>query len=97
MFNAHGDQLICNDALTSSRERLYEMMKQQQFCDAVLGTSLHSVKVREVLCMTTGHSRYGQKETNFQMCFQTGILKKLLYPFQPPKMQNLEKKNQVFK
>ena len=45
LFNAHGDQLICNDALSSSRERLYEMMKQQQFCDAVLATTLHSIKV----------------------------------------------------
>ncbi|XP_076471877.1 uncharacterized protein LOC143301459 [Babylonia areolata] len=55
VFSAHGD-LICNDTLTSSRERLYEMMKQQQFCDAVLGTSLHSIKVHKaVLCSASAY------------------------------------------
>ncbi|XP_070200820.1 uncharacterized protein [Littorina saxatilis] len=56
LFNAHGDQLICNDALTSSRERLYEMMKQQQFCDAVIATTLHSIKVHKaVLCSASAY------------------------------------------
>lgn len=44
LFAPH-ESLVSTDTLTSSRERLYEMMKQYQFCDAVMATNLHSIKV----------------------------------------------------
>ena len=45
VYCANGDYIQCNDAVSSSRERIYDMMKQQTFCDAIIGSSVHSVKV----------------------------------------------------
>ena len=42
---SQADQLLCVDFLSSSRDRLSDMMRLGQFCDAVLATSLHSIKV----------------------------------------------------
>ncbi|XP_025085897.1 uncharacterized protein LOC112559131 [Pomacea canaliculata] len=55
LFAPH-ESLVSTDTLTSSRERLYEMMKQYQFCDAVMATNLHSIKVHKaIICSASAY------------------------------------------